>query len=407
MPENTNSISTKNLKIKIVGIGNGGINIVKDLKEELEKLKIVQRAEFILANTEPVKKTPGFKTFYFGQSKTGGFSTGSDPQLGQECAKVHEKDIRNILKGADLCLIVASLGGGTGSGASLVFAQNCQKLGILSIGVFTLPFEFEGEKKSQLAKNAVQRLSEVLNGVIIVPNERIFSLIDKKTPLSQAFSLINKEIAFRLSGLFGILEKAGVINIDFADLRTILKGKGNLVFLNRVIFGSEEGLDSFLEKVFRVNILPYGLEGAKSLLFSINILPSTPLSRVNKIAKAVFEKAGKSTKTVFGISLTKKSLEINLLAVKTHHKKRALENVSKAPSLSSSTKKRKQSKKKKKKERRKVAPSKNKNNKEEAKTRKTALEVKKQIEELEKRIMEEEDIWTIPTLWRKKKRSKK
>ena len=201
----------KRIKIRVVGIGGGGGSIVADISSTLKG------ARFLAANTDRSsfsKLKRRIETFQFGEELTKGFGTGMNMELGYSSALNSRERITNALQGYDLCVLIACLGGGTGSGASPVFAGISKKLGNLTYGIFTLPFNFEGKKKLDIAKESLKRSIPFFNAITIVPNERIFQIVDRKAPLRQALLMINKSMAFNLEGLLDMIYNAGIINID-------------------------------------------------------------------------------------------------------------------------------------------------------------------------------------------------
>ena len=190
-------------------------------------------------------------------------------------------------------------------------------MGIITLGVFTLPFKFEGERKLEIARDALLKLKPNLNAISILPNERIFQIIDKSTPLKEAFSSINKSLAESLQGLIEMIYLPGLINIDFADLRAILQGKGRLAFLNAVEVEGANRLAEAIKKVLASPLYPYTIKGAKGVLFNIAGERGLSLSEVSQISKTISELVNPEAKIIFGISENKKyqdKIKVTLLA---------------------------------------------------------------------------------------------
>src|SRR4030042_749019 len=253
--------AVKKTKIRVIGIGGGAGNIVSEIASRIEK------ATFVAANTDPkALRTVRRKVtrFQFGQSLTHGLGTGMNPDLGREAALDEKDKIKKLLEGQDLCIIIACLGGGTGSGAAPIFAKISKSLGNLTYGIFTLPFKFEGDKKVEIAKEGLEKVKGYLNAFSVIPNERVFQIIDKNTPLRQALSVINRSLAESLEGLIETIYEPGLINIDFADLRTILDGRGRLASLNSVSVPRKEGASKdLINKALNSPLYPYSIKGAK------------------------------------------------------------------------------------------------------------------------------------------------
>lgn len=298
------------IKIKIIGIGGGGGSIITEISRYLKK------STFVIADTDwkSLKKSSNISRFYFGQNLTKGLGTGMNPELAKMAAEKEKEKISRIFSGQDISILVASLGGGVGSGAGPVFAEMAQKSKTLTLGIFTLPFKFEGAIKANIAQKALESFKNYLNALIVIPNERIFKVIDEKTPISTAFSAINKNLLESLISLIEIIYNPGLINIDFADIRTILNGRGKIAFLNTVRIKEKEASEKIIKNIFRNPFYSFSLKPEKILL---NIAGGDNLSMVDleKITKAVADSAQKA-KIIFGISKNpeyKNQLKVTLL----------------------------------------------------------------------------------------------
>ncbi len=311
----TEVIPARKTKIKVIGIGGGASNIVSEIASKIKK------ATFVVANTDSqALRVANRKAqrFQFGQNITRGLGTGMVVEKGELAAQQDREKIKKILEGQDLSIIIACLGGGTSSGAAPIFSQISKNLGNITLGIFTLPFSFEGEKKMEIAKIALQKLKPKLNSLIIIPNERVFQIIDKKTPLKTALSIINKNLAEGLQGLIETIYQPGLINIDFADLKTVLDGQGRLSYLNSIkVLKKDEGVSELIEKVLHNPLYPYTIRGAKGVLLNISGEKDLELSEVNQISKTISELVNKEAKIIFGISQNRKysnNIQISLLA---------------------------------------------------------------------------------------------
>ena len=294
----------KKTKIRIIGIGGGGGNIVSEIASEISK------ASFVVANTDIKSLKSCSKKvakFQFGQNLTHGLGTGMNPELGKVAAQSEKERIKKLCQGQDLCILVVCLGGGTGSGAVSTFAKISKNLANLTYGIFTLPFKFEGEKKMEIAINSLKEAKNHLNAITIIPNERVFQAISKDTPLKEALSTINKFLSESLKGLIETIYEPGLINIDFADFKTILEGRGRLAYLNTIEAQRKEGaIKDIASKVLNSPLYPYTIRGAKGVLFNIAGEKNLSLSDVNQISKAISELVNPEAKIIFGISQHKK-----------------------------------------------------------------------------------------------------
>ena len=425
-PEKTDKVEQiKRTKIKVIGIGGGGGNIISEISSKISK------AGFVVANTD-TKSLKGCSRkvakFQFGQSLTRGLGTGMNAELGREAALSEKERIKKLLEDQDLCILVASLGGGTGSGAVSTFARLSKNMGNLTFGIFTLPFKFEGEKKMEIAINALKEVKNHLNAIAIIPNEKVFQIINKDTPLKDALSVINKFLSESLGGLIETIYEPGLINIDFADFRTILEGRGRLAYLNTVEVQRKEGaMKDIAIRVLNSPLYPYTIRGAKGVLFNIAGERNLSLSDVNQISRAISELVNPEAKIIFGISQNKKYsnvIKIILLATgcgmkigsSKKRKVKRVKPVEKKPRTKPKEEKQNAAPKKKRivrkkrimKKRKPVKPELSENQKEEAvntdneKVRKNALQIRQEADELEKEMAEKEKAWEAPAFLRRK-----
>ena len=339
----------KKTKIRVIGIGGGAGNIVSEIASRLKSGSQPRNSSFVVANTDlqALRATKrNTIRFQFGENFTRGLGAGMNVELAETAAQTEKEKIKKLFLGQDLCILVASLGGGTGSGAGPIFAKIAKSMGIITLGVFTLPFKFEGERKLEIARDALLKLKPNLNAISILPNERIFQIIDKSTPLKEAFSSINKSLAESLQGLIEMIYLPGLINIDFADLRAILQGKGRLAFLNAVEVEGANRLAEATKSVLASPLYPYTIKGAKGVLFNIAGERGLSLSEVSQISKTISELVNPEAKIIFGISENKKyqdKIKVTLLA--TGCSTKIFSEEAKKPKTSASKKKRRQKRK--------------------------------------------------------------
>lgn len=301
-------------RIRVVGIGGGGGSIISEIAS------LVPRTDFIAANTDwqAMKQVARVvRTMPFGQKITQGLGCGMDANLGQKVAKEDKDKIAKLFQGIDLCILVSCLGGGTGSGATPEFARIAKESGAMVLGIFTTPFKFEGQKRGYIARNALSKITPYLNAVSIIPNENIFKIIDKKTPLKQAFSAINQRLAQNLKGLIEMIYLPGLINIDFADLRTILDGRGKLAYLNSAEARGSNRTEEALKTLLQNPLNEYNFKGAEKILFNITASPGVGMKEVEEISENIAD-ANHRAKIIFGVAQDKDyqdKLRISLLAV--------------------------------------------------------------------------------------------
>ena len=291
-------------KIKVIGIGGGGGSIVSEIGKSLEK------ATFVVADTDVralSKKKPGIKYLWFGEEFTHGLGTGLNIDLAKKASESAKEKISGIFKDQDIVIFIASLGGGLGSGATKVFADVAKEFGGITLGIFTMPFKFEGPAKYRIAQNALKSLRQSLNVSLVIPNEKIFKVIDANTAITDAFSMVNKSLVESLESLVDLIYSPGIINIDFADLKTILNGLGNIAFLNTIEESGKNRAEKICERIFVNPLLQNSNFEVEKILLNIAGSSSLSMHEVEKISRRVAELSPKA-KIIFGIS---KNLKLN------------------------------------------------------------------------------------------------
>ncbi len=302
--ENTDEISSKKIRIKVIGVGGGGSNIVFELSKRLKDYT-AQKIDFVAANTDSQALASigrSLKTFSFGNKVTKGLGCGSDVGLGERAAAEDMERIKSLFADdKDLYIIVSSLGGGTGTGATPVFAKiaNDMKLPVLSI--FTLPFIFEGKKKTDVSLAAIEKIKESVNAYMTLPNEKIFSLSKEELSFSEALSLLNDYLANCLEGLFRTIYNPGLINIDWADIKTVLEGNKKIAYLDTVKIKSSQNLEEFAKNILKNPILDYNFENADNLIFNIESSKDLSLSLLSQISEKISVHVP-NAKIIFGLT---------------------------------------------------------------------------------------------------------
>lgn len=433
IPERQNFVfSPENLfkaKIKVIGIGGGGGSIVSEIGRYLQK------ATFLIADTDirALKKKDGIKHISFGENLTYGLGTGVNVELARQAAEESKEKFKDIFDGQDIVIFVASLGGGLGSGATQTFIEAAKDFDGITLGIFTLPFRFEGKNKSRIAQNALKILKPLLNVSLIIPNEKIFKVIDLDTPITEAFSMVNKSLIGSLESLIDLIYTPGIINIDFADLKTILRGKGNQAFLNTIEEVGKDRADRTCQRIFTNPLLQNHSFAAENILFNIVGSENLSMFEVEKVSRHISELNPKA-KIIFGISKNpklKNKIKTTILmtgqGLKEGQSREFVPKLQKSSVLKKSVKKAK-NKVKKVKKREKVIPLDNvftpafndmagasfekkisvidaslsadfgKKN-----VRRSALEVKKAEDQEEKKRLDQEKEWEIPAFLRRVK----
>ncbi len=398
-------------KMRVIGIGGGGSSIVSEIAP------LINRVDFVTANTDTqalIEAARQARKIHFGQNVTFGLGCGMDPRLGQKAAKEERNKIVKLFQGIDLAVIVSSLGGGVGSGAAPEFANIAKEMGVITIGIFTLPFKFEGSKRSQIARGSLDRLTPNLNVVSIISNENIFKIIDKNTPLKEAFSLINKRLAENLRGLIEMVYLPGLINIDFADIRTVLEGRGKLAYLNTAVAAGPNRAEAAVKELLKSPLNEYGIQDAEKVVFNITATRLLGMQEVEYISRNISD-FNRKAKIIFGVSQDnsyKDRLRITLLAVgvgkepakKKRKPKQAPETkLQEIPEVKIKKEiKIKVKSKQKPKPRQKKLKLQTKPSAPKPLLRKNALEIRKDAEKTEEDLLAQEKKWDIPAFLRNK-----
>ena len=417
MKKNKNLSSNKKaifpkIKIKVLGIGGGGGSIISEAAKSLTKINFTA----IDTDFRALKRIKKYvKIFLLGKDTTHGLGTGMNSALAQKIALKEKEKISKILQGQDLVILVSSLGGGVGSGMSPVFAEISERLGNKTLSFFTLPFKFEGQKKALLALDSLDTMKDFLNAQICVSNENIFKILDtainpeaKNISIQQAFSTSNEILIKNLEELIKIIYKPGLINVDFADLKTILSKKGKLAFLNTIEAAGPKKVEKITQNLFS-NLLSSCNLVAERILFNITGGKDLKMLEVEKISKSIF-KLNPQAKIVFGISREpnfRDKIKTTLLVI-GREKKLKTEQIKplvkqpkekkKIKELEGKVKEKEQIKEKK--QPKEKQPKEKKQPK--APFRRSAIEIKKAEELAELKKINQEKEWEIPTFLRKK-----
>lgn len=283
-------------QIKVVGAGGGGNNAVNRMIDaELRGI------EFISVNTDKqaLYLSKAGQKIQIGDKLTRGLGAGANPEIGQRAAEESKEEITQALKGADLVFITAGMGGGTGTGAAPVVAEIAKELGILTIGVVTKPFLFEGRKRMIHAEQGIARLKEKVDTLVTIPNDRLLQVVDKKTPITEAFRVADDVLKQGVQGISDLITIPGLINLDFADVRTIMLNTG----LAHMGIGKASGEGRAVEaakQAISSPLLETTINGATGVLLNITGGPNLTLFEVNEAADQVKQAADPDANIIFG-----------------------------------------------------------------------------------------------------------
>ena len=282
--------------IKVVGVGGGGTNAVNRM------IKMgIKGVDFVAANTD-AQSLLGSKAdlkLDLGRKTTRGLGAGANPEVGRQAAIDSRELIEEALKGSDMVFITAGEGGGTGTGASPIIAEIAHELGALTVGVVTRPFGFEGRRRSVQAEEGVQALRDVLDTLIVIPNDRLLQISDKDIKASEAYLKSDEILSNGVKGISGLITQPGVINVDFADVRTILKDAGNAVLgIGRST--GEQRAPNAAQAAISSPLLEATMDGAEGVLITITGSEDLKLQEINEAARVITEKADDNAEIIFG-----------------------------------------------------------------------------------------------------------
>jgi len=288
--------------LRVVGVGGAGVNAL-DRMIEAE----VAGVEFIAINTDQqsLQQSDAHRTLSIGESLTRGLGSGSDPSIGRRAAMEEYDRIKALLKGSDMIFITAGSGGGTGTGAAPVVARIAREVGALTVGIVTKPFGFEGSRRRSQADDGVQALADEVDTLIVVPNDRLLSVLDRGTSMVDAFRVADDVLRQGVQGISDLVTLPGLINLDFADVRTIMSDAGNALLGIGMGIGERRAIDA-AEQAVASPLLETSMEGARSILLSITGGNNLSLWEVNEAAKAVSEAAHPDANIIFGAMVDEK-----------------------------------------------------------------------------------------------------
>ncbi|MDI6892120.1 MAG: cell division protein FtsZ [Actinomycetota bacterium] len=283
--------------IKVVGIGGGGTNAVNRMIEA--NLKGI---EFVAINTDAqaLLMSDADCKLYIGANLTKGLGAGSDPELGYQAAEESRQEIKEALQGADMVFITAGKGGGTGTGAAPVVAEIAkEELGALTVGVVTRPFGFEGRKRSVQADEGIVKLQEKVDTLIIIPNDRLLQVVERKTSILDAFRLADDVLRQGVQGITDLITVPGLINLDFADVRTIMASAGSSL-MGIGVAGGDNRAPEAAKAAISSPLLEASIEGAKGVLLNISGGSDLGLFEVNEAAEVIANAAHPDANIIFG-----------------------------------------------------------------------------------------------------------
>lgn len=292
--------------IKVIGVGGGGGNAINSMISEggipgVEFVAVNTDAQALLNNKAEIK-------IQIGEALTRGLGSGGDPEVGRQAAEESRELLKEELSGADMVFITCGAGGGTGTGATPVVAEVLKESGALTVGVVTKPFDFEGAKRRMNAEDGIQRLKEKVDTLIVVPNQRVLQIIDKKTSILEAFKKIDSVLYQGVRGIAELITLPGLINVDFADVRTVMQNAGTALMGIGIGTGDKRSIAA-IKQAISSPLLDATIEGAKGILFNVVGGPDLSMNEIDEAASIIQKTVDSDAEIIFGAAIDEKMVD--------------------------------------------------------------------------------------------------
>ena len=282
--------------IKVIGVGGGGNNAVNRMVDN--QIKGVQ---FLAVNTENqvLELSKADVTIQIGEKVTKGLGAGANPQIGEEAAQESREEITKALEGADMVFVTAGMGGGTGTGAAPIVAECAKEVGALTVGVVTKPFAFEGKRRRAAAEKGIEFLTQKVDTIIVIPNDKLLQVVDKKCSVSDAFSKADEVLRQGIKGISDLIQIPGLINLDFADVKTIMTNQGEALMGIGEGTGENRAADA-AKMAINSPLLETSIDGAKGILLNLSGSSELGIFEVNEAAQIISDAADPDANIIFG-----------------------------------------------------------------------------------------------------------
>jgi cell division protein FtsZ len=303
-----------NAKIKVVGAGGSGGNAVsRMMKCKIKGVELIA----VNADAQDLKKSRAHQKIRIGRNLTRGLGAGMNPEIGRQAAEEQREEINEVLKGADLVFLTGGLGGGTCSGAAPVVAEIAKNQGILTLAVVTLPFSFEGIQRMEIAKESQKELKTRVDALISISNDKLLSILEPKTNVANAFWVCDEILRQAVQGISDLIVLPGIVNIDFADVKAIMKNSGSALFGVGRARGPERAKEA-AKKALNSPLLDLSCKGAKGVLFNVSGGKDITLTEIDEAAKIITQEVSPEAKVIFGAiqdeKLPKGEIKITVIA---------------------------------------------------------------------------------------------
>ena len=293
-------------KIKVIGLGGGGSNSLNSMIS----LQQIQGVEFVAVNTDAqaLMNNQSPTKVQIGETLTRGLGSGGDPEIGKQAAEESTQKLEDILQDADMVFLTSGMGGGTGTGSIPIVAQIAKSMGALTVAVVTKPFAFEGTRRMIVAEEGVEKLKDKVDALIIIPNQRLLETVEKNMTLQEAFKLADSVLGQGVQGISDLITMPGLINVDFADVKTIMSNAGSAL-MGIGVAGGENRAAAAARMAIASPLLEVSIEGAKGVLFNIVGGADLSMTEVNEAAQIIAQAADPDANIIFGATIKEDQLD--------------------------------------------------------------------------------------------------
>ena len=301
-------------KIKVVGVGGAGGNALSRMIDSN-----IKGVEYVAINTDAqaLHNSMAGEKVHIGKNLSKGLGAGMNPEIGRQAAEENRDEIQEVIKGSDMVFVTCGLGGGTGTGAAPIVAETAKELGALTVGVVTKPFSFEGAQRRAIAAEGLENLKDRVDALITIPNDKLLSIIDKKTTLINSFRIVDDILRQGVQGISDLITKPGIVNVDFADVRAILEDSGSALMGIGIASGDNRAAEA-AKAAINSPLLELSIDGAKGVLFNVSGSSDLGMLEINEAANIITESIDPNAKVIFGAvvddQIRKGELQITVVA---------------------------------------------------------------------------------------------
>lgn len=312
MPIELDTLLGRGAKIRVVGVGGGGGNAINSMID-----KGLVGVDFVAVNTDmqALERSKAPHKIQIGKNLTRGLGAGADPTVGYRAVEEDREEIAQSLSGCDMVFITAGMGGGTGTGGAPLVANIAKSIGALVVGIVTKPFNSEGKKRSLQADNGIEELRKNVDTLIVIPNQKLLDLIDRRTPILEAFEIANQVLHNATRGISEVITVPGYINVDFADVRTIMKEMGDALMGTGISSGENRATEASNMAISSPLLEGVSIAGAQGILINITGGPSLSLTEVDEATKIIHEAAGEEANVILGTVIDENMSEDMMVTV--------------------------------------------------------------------------------------------